>query len=128
MNTVQLIGRLTKDVELRMTQTGKKCASITLAVQRDKDNADFVPVTVWEKLAENLANYCGKGSLIGIVGRVQTRNYKDQNDKTVYVTEILARECQFLSTKGNSQGKQESNVEDDFVSDTIDIGSDDLPF
>ena len=128
MNTVQLIGRLTKDVELRFTPTGKKYAGITLAVQRDKDNADFVPVVIWEKLAENLAKYCKQGSLIGIVGRVQTRKYQNQDGKTVYVTDILARECQFLSTKGNSQVIQETTVESEFGSDTLDIAKDDLPF
>ena len=128
MNSVQLIGRLTKDVEIRMTQTGKKCANITLAVNRGKEYVDFIPVVLWERTAENLAKYCSKGSQISIVGSIQTRSYKDQDDRTVYVTEVVARECQFLGAKGNTQEKEETTPVSEFESNTIDITADDLPF
>ena len=128
MNTVQLIGRLTKDVELKMTQTGKKCASITIAVNRDSEHVDFIPVVLWDKRAENLAKYCGKGSQIGIVGSIQTYTYKDKDDKTVYVTQVLGRECQFLGTKGNGQGKEETAPGSELEDVTLDITGDDLPF
>lgn len=95
INRVVLIGRLTKDPELRYTPNGVAVATFTLAVNRIFANqsgereADFINCVVWRKQAENMANYLRKGSLTGIEGRIQTRNYENQEGKRVYVTEVL---------------------------------------
>ncbi|KZL90482.1 single-stranded DNA-binding protein [Clostridium magnum] len=102
MNKVVLIGRLTKDPELKFTPgTGTAVATFTVAVDRkfSKDGqkeADFIPIVVWGKQAESTANYTGKGKLIGISGRIQTRSYDAKDGTKRYVTEIVAEEVQFL--------------------------------
>ena len=105
MNQVVLIGRLTKDPELRFTGTGKAVASMTVAVNRgfgkDKE-ADFIPVVVWEKQAENCANYLSKGSQVGVQGRMQTRSYETQNGDKRYITEVVANNVEFLGTSGKT--------------------------
>ncbi|HDT9193057.1 TPA: single-stranded DNA-binding protein, partial [Listeria monocytogenes] len=96
MNRVVLVGRLTKDPELRYTPAGVAVATFTLAVNRPFKNgqgeqeADFIQCVVWRKPAENVANFLKKGSLAGVDGRVQTRNYEGNDGKRVYVTEIVA--------------------------------------
>lgn len=102
LNKIVLIGRLTRDIELRFTpQNNKAVANFTLAVDRPYANengergADFIPIVVWGKLAENCANYIGKGRLVAVSGRIQTRSYEGQNGKR-HVTEIIADEVQFL--------------------------------
>nr|WP_027626070.1 single-stranded DNA-binding protein [Clostridium lundense] len=108
MNKVVLIGRLTKDPELRFTPgTGTAVATFTLAVDRrfSKDGtkeADFIPVVVWGKQAESTANYMSKGKLMGVGGRIQTRNYEAKDGTRRYVTEVVAEEVQFLEW-GNKQ-------------------------
>ena len=118
LNVCTLTGRLVKDVELKYTGQGTAVASFTLAVDRAFKNAqgeketDFINVVAWRKTAETLANYTGKGSLIGIVGRIQTRNYEGNDNKRVYVTEVVADSFTFLESKkqhesngsGNNQG------------------------
>ncbi|WP_449538013.1 single-stranded DNA-binding protein [Ferdinandcohnia sp. Marseille-Q9671] len=105
INQVILVGRLTKDPDLRYTQDGKAVASITLAVSRNFKSAggsidtDFVNCTLWKKTAENTANYCRKGSILGVTGRIQTRNYQNNDGKKVYVTEVLADSVKFLGGK-----------------------------
>lgn len=105
INQVTLVGRLTKDPELRYTPDGKAVSNITLAVNRNFRNtagdyeADFVHCTIWNKTAENTAQYCRKGSIIGITGRIQTRRYDNQEGKKVYVTEVVAELVQFIGTK-----------------------------
>jgi single-strand DNA-binding protein len=106
MNKVLLIGRLTKQAELRYTPNGKAVASFTVAVQRNKEEADFINCVAWNKTAENLANYTSKGSLIGVEGSIQTRSYKNNEGKTVYVTEVWAQSVEFLSSKGKGSGTQ----------------------
>lgn len=102
MNKVVLIGRLTKDPELRFTPgMGKAVTTFTIAVDRrfSKDGqkeADFVPIVVWGKQAESTANYMSKGKLIGISGRIQTRSYEAKDGSRRYVTEVIAEEVQFL--------------------------------
>ncbi len=102
MNKVVLIGRLTKDPELKFTPgTGTAVATFTVAVDRrfSKDGqreADFIPVVVWGKQAESTANYMSKGKLIGISGRIQTRSYDAKDGSKRYVTEVVAEEVQFL--------------------------------
>lgn len=107
MNKVVLIGRLTKDPELKFTPgNGTAVATLTLAVDRRIPNkngqreADFIQVTVWGKAAENTANYMGKGRLMGVSGRIQTRTYDAKDGTRRYVTEVVADEVQFLD-KGN---------------------------
>lgn len=104
INQVTLVGRLTKDPEIKYTQEGQAVANVTLAVSRNYKNtngeyeADFVNCTLWRKTAENTANYCKRGSVIGVTGRIQTRNY-EANGKRVYVTEVIAESVKFLGSK-----------------------------
>ncbi len=105
INQVTLVGRLTKDPELRYTAEGKAVSNVTIAVNRPFRNkegeyeADFVQCTLWKKTAENTAQYCRRGSIIGITGRIQTRNYENQENKKVYVTEVIAEMVQFVGPK-----------------------------
>jgi len=103
MNIVILIGRLTRDPELRyIPSTGKAVATFTLAIERaftSKDGqkqADFMNIVVWGKIAENCANYLSKGKLAGVKGQIQNRSYDNQNGEKRYITEIIANEVQFL--------------------------------
>ncbi|HDZ6965081.1 TPA: single-stranded DNA-binding protein, partial [Listeria monocytogenes] len=115
MNRVVLVGRLTKDPELRYTPAGVAVATFTLAVNRPFKNgqgeqeADFIQCVVWRKPAENVANFLKKGSLAGVDGRVQTRNYEGNDGKRVYVTEIVAESVQFLESKQNGAGGSTPN-------------------
>lgn len=114
MNRVILVGRLTKDPELRFTPNGVAVATFTLAVNRSFTNqqgereADFINCVVWRRPAENVANFLKKGSLAGVDGRVQTRSYEGQDGKRVYVTEVLAESVQFLEPKGQSSDRGDS--------------------
>ncbi|HCA4008829.1 single-stranded DNA-binding protein [Listeria monocytogenes] len=159
MNRVVLVGRLTKDPDLRYTPAGAAVATFTLAVNRPFKNgqgeqeADFIQCVVWRKPAENAANFLKKGSLAGVDGRVQTRNYEGNDGKRVYVTEIVAESVQFLepkqnavegSTPNNNQNEanysnnnkngsyraSSSQNSDSFANEgkPIDISDDDLPF
>jgi single-strand DNA-binding protein len=141
INNVTLVGRLTKDPEIRYTPNSVAVCTFTLAVNRafKTDNgpdADFINCVTWRKSAENCANFLKKGSLAGVVGSIQTRNYEGQDGKRVYITEVQAERVQFLDPKGASQGGQTTSntqnskpTEDPFAgSGQIDISSDDLPF
>ncbi|MFL0250114.1 single-stranded DNA-binding protein [Clostridium neuense] len=114
MNKVVLIGRLTKDPELRFTPgNGTAVASFTLAVDRrfkkeGQQEADFIPIVVWGKQAESTANYMSKGKLMGVSGRIQTRSYDAKDGTKRYVTEVVADEVQFLEW-GNSGNANASN-------------------
>ena len=116
LNRVVLVGRLTKDPDLRYTPNGVAVANFTMAVNRPFTNqqgnreADFINCVVWRRPAENLANYMKKGNLIGVDGRVQTRTFEGQDGKTVFVTEIVADSVQFLETKGSSSSQGEQNT------------------
>lgn len=107
MNKVVLIGRLTKDPELKFTPgTGTAVATFTIAVDRrfkkeGQPSADFVPVVVWGKIAESTANYMSKGKLIGVAGRIETRSYEAKDGGRRYVTEVVADEVSFLEWGGN---------------------------
>lgn len=155
INNVTLTGRLTRAVDLRYTSNGTAYASFTLAVDRAFKNqngekeTDFINCVMWRKPAENLANYTKKGSLIGVEGRIQTRNYENEQGQRVYVTEVLAERFTFLeSLKTNDNGVL-SNVgtntlgmnknqnsggnfanDDVFTSagDVFSVNDDDLPF
>lgn len=104
INNVTVVGRLTRAVDLRYTSNGTAYASFTIATDRDFKNqngekeTDFINCVMWRKPAENLANYTKKGSLIGIEGRIQTRNYDNQQGQRVYVTEVLAERFHFLES------------------------------
>jgi len=109
LNRVVLVGRLTRDPDLRYTASGVAVANFTVAAnrpfrnQQGEQEADFINCVVWRKTAENLANYMRKGSMIGVDGRIQTRSYEGQDGKMVYVTEVLAENIQFLEPRGTTQ-------------------------
>lgn len=144
MNNVTLVGRLTRDVDLRYTPNGKAVANFNLAVNRPFKNqngeneADFINCQTWGKQAENLANYMKKGNQIGVVGRIQTRNYENNEGKRVYVTEVVADSIQFLESRGQSHQQQQINVANNEIKQhadpfqghgqPIDVNDDDLPF
>lgn len=120
LNRVILIGRLTKDPELRYTPAGVAVAQFTLAVDRpfSRDSgggerereADFIPVVTWRQLAETCANYLRKGRLAAVEGRIQVRNYENNEGRRVYVTEVIADNVRFLESpnrEGGSQGRDE---------------------
>jgi len=108
LNRVVLVGRLTKDPELKMTSTGTPVASFTIAVNRTFTNqqgereADFIPIVVWRRQAENVNQYVRKGSLVGVDGRIQVRHYENQEGRRVYVTEVVAESVQFLEPRNAS--------------------------
>lgn len=103
-NNVMLIGRITKNIDLRYTQSNKACANFSIAVNRPYKNgeerqADFINIVAWGNLAENLNKYTSKGSLVGIEGRLQTRTYEATDGKKRTITEVLASNIQFLDKK-----------------------------
>ncbi|WP_337033243.1 single-stranded DNA-binding protein [Paenibacillus illinoisensis] len=138
LNRVILIGRLTRDPELRYTPSGVANTTFTLAVDRPFTNqsgdreADFIPVVTWRQLAETCANYLRKGRLAAVEGRIQIRNYENSAGARVYVTEVIADNVRFLESanQGSGNNRSSSNNQDPFVDDgkPIDINSDDLPF
>lgn len=111
MNNVNLIGRLTKEAELRYTTTGKAVATFTLAVRRSYKNskgeyeADFVRCVVWDKQAENVANYVKKGHQIALNGEISTRSFEGQDGKMNYITEVLCHRIEFLEKKEQEEKK-----------------------
>ncbi len=112
LNRVIIIGRLTQDPELRYTQNGTAVATFTVAVNRKfkRDEADFIPVVVWNKTAENCANYLGKGRLVAVEGRLQIRSYETQDGQRRRVTEVVAEEVKFLDKAGTSSGANTVNT------------------
>jgi single-stranded DNA-binding protein len=153
INNVVLVGRMTKDAELRYTPSNVAVATFTLAVNRPFKNdngdreADFINVVIWRQQAENLSNWAKKGALLAIVGRIQTRSYDNQQGQRVYVTEVVAESFQMLesrsvresqsgfshSTTSTNQSTQAvpefPNSENPFrQTSPSDISDDDLPF
>lgn len=159
INRSVLVGRLTRDVDLRYTAGGTAVGNFTIAVDRQFTNsngereADFINCVIWRKSAENFANFTHKGSLVGIDGRIQTRNYENQQGQRVYVTEVVVDNFALLEPKSantnNSTNPQAANPnssstannsnpttndskpeEDPFADNTepINISDDDLPF
>lgn len=132
------VGRLTKDVELRFTPQGVAVANFTVAINRTFKNAngeydaDFINVVSFKKTAENVANYTKKGSLVAVDGRIQTRNYENNEGKRVYVAEIVADSIQFLDTKKQETQQQRYTHDpgEPFKNNghPIDIDDSDLPF
>lgn len=142
INNVVLVGRLTKDPDLKYTASGTAVVGFTLAVNRNFTNqsgereADFINCVIWRKAAENMANLAHKGTLLGLTGRIQTRNYENQQGQRVYVTEIVADNFQMLESKAASERnawqapRQEKTRNSGFApsESTIDISDDSLPF
>lgn len=147
INNVVLTGRLVKDVDLRYTSSGTATGTFTLAVNRQFTNqagereADFINCVIWRKAAENFATFTRKGSLVGITGRIQTRNYENKDGQRVFVTEVVADNFTLLEKKGDADGQGNRSVgqssrgghhqsADPFAGagQSIDISDDDLPF
>lgn len=152
MNRVELIGRLTRDPELRYTSSNIATARFSLAVNRPfqsqngEQGTDFINIVVWRKQAENVKKYCTKGSLVAVEGRIQTGSY-EKDGQRVFTTDVVADSVQFLETKSQSQNRVESNevTPSDFVNsdikesdtsdevfanfgDSIEISDDDIAF
>lgn len=114
INNAVLVGRVTKDIELKQTQANKSVTQFVLAVNRQFKNAngereaDFINIVAWGKTAELLAQYAHKGSQIGVVGRIQTRNYENQQGQRVYITEVIADNFQMLESRNQQQGQQQA--------------------
>ncbi|MEG1900173.1 MAG: single-stranded DNA-binding protein [Bacilli bacterium] len=114
MNKVILIGRLTKDPELRYTQSNVAVATFSLAVNRNFSNAqgereaDFINIVVWRKQAENIKNYIKQGSQVAVDGRMQTRTYDGEDGKKRYITEVIAENVQFLDSKNSNQNNYQT--------------------
>ena len=154
INNVVLVGRMTRDAELRYTPSNVAVATLTLAVNRPFKNqngeheADFINVVIWRQQAENLANWAKKGAQIGITGRIQTRSYDNQQGQRVYVTEVVAETFQLLESRSVREGQGQgggysapsnqaptqstpdfSRNENPFgQTNPMDISDDDLPF
>ena len=145
INNVTLVGRLTKDVELKYTPANQAVAQFTLAVNRTFKNAngeresDFINCVIWRKSAENFANLAKKGALIGITGRIQTRNYENAQGQRVYITEVIAENFQMLESRNQQQGQQQAQPQqakqqqvkqpDPFAGGApMDLNDDSLPF
>ena len=134
INNVVLVGRLVRDVDLKYTNSGRAATNFTLAVNRDFKNeqgvneADFISCAAFGKQAENMARFLGKGSLIGVEGRISTRSYQAKDGKTVYVTEVITSKIGFLESKkqGNTSQQTYSNFGD--VIDFHDINGGFNPF
>lgn len=147
INRVVLTGRLTRDLELRRTQSGTSVVSFTLAVDRNfkkegQPEADFINCVAWNRQADTMAQYLHRGSLIGVDGRLQTRNYENQQGQRVYITEVFIDNFTFLESRNQSQAQEQwsptgvqpqteptrtNSVKVDDV-ETIGIAGDDLPF
>ena len=154
INSVNLVGRLTRDVELRVSQSNVTVATFTLAVNRSfksangEREADFINCVAFKKTAEILNQYAGKGSQIGVTGSIQTRNYENKDGQRVYVTEVIANNIALLDSKGSNnasdgqqpqarpntnqaqQTRSQAPDENPFANSKgpVDISSDDLPF
>jgi len=129
LNRAILIGRLTKDPELRYTPNGIAVASFTLAVDRAFTNqqgekeTDFIPIVVWRKQAENCANYIGKGSLVAVEGRIQVRTYDAKDGQRRWATEVVADNVRFLDKRGNTNTQDTGSIGSE-----VEYNEEDIPF
>ena len=134
LNNVTLVGRLTRDPELKKTQTGKSVVSFTVAVQKkfNNDQTDFINAVGWNQTADFIANYLTKGALISVEGSTQSRTYEGADGKTVYVQEVLAERVQSLESRSQRQEREQNSEQyksqEYEVEQPLDITSDDLPF
>lgn len=135
INNVTLIGRLTRDAELRYTPNNIATAQFNIACNRnfknanDEYDADFINCVMWREQAERFCNWTRKGMLVGIVGRIQTRSYENQQGQRVYVTEVVAESFQVLEKRDNTanQNSMTEQMPPSFAS-PMDITDDELPF
>ena len=131
INRVVLVGRMTRDPELRRTNTGAAVTSFTLALNRnynsaDGQQADYINCVVWNKVAENVERYCSKGSLVGVEGRIQTRSYDNSQGQKVYVVEVICDSVQFLETRAareraQSQPQMQQNNDNFYDMKTVEL-------
>lgn len=153
INNVVLVGRLTRDVDMRYTQSGVAVGSFSIAVERNFKNAngeretDFINCVIWRKAAENFARFTRKGSLVGVEGSIQTRNYENNQGQRVYVTEILVENFSLLESKSTTESRPASdngananyhqnnennggqgNLDANANGGSINVTDDDLPF
>lgn len=126
MNSVHIIGRITKDLEVKATPTGKSVLNFTVAIPRfrKEDGADFANCVAWNKTAENMGRFLKKGDRISVTGKLQSRTYEDKDKKKIYVTEILAEDVEFLNQKRAEDPAEAIPSTDGFT----DVNTDDLPF
>lgn len=115
MNRVVLVGRMTRDPELRRTGSGAAVTTFTLALNRNftsanGQQADYISCVVWNKIAENVEKYCSKGSLVGVDGRLQSRSYDNAQGQKVYVVEVVCDSVQFLETRASRERTQSEPV------------------
>lgn len=117
INRVVLVGRLTRDTELRYTTSGNAVGTFSLAVNRQFTNdkgereADFINCVIWRKAAENFANFTGKGAQVAVEGRLQTRNYENKDGQRVYVTEVVVDNFSLLESRAESEQRRQANGE-----------------
>ena len=129
INNVTLVGRLCSDPKLSYTQSGKAVAKFSLAVGRmKKEETDFINCIAWEKTAEVIGEYCRKGSKVGIVGKIQTGSYENEEKKKVYTFDVLVREIQFLDTKEKTGEVEEKIGEVEEKIKEVDDFTDDFNF
>lgn len=117
INRVVMVGRMTRDPELRRTRNGTAVTSFTLALNRnfnsaDGQQADYIPCVVWNKAAENVAQYCSKGSLVGVEGRLRSRSYDNAQGQRVFVVEVQCDSVQFLETKAQRERNAQMQTND----------------
>ena len=125
INRAVLTGRLTKDAELKVTQSGLSVATFTLAVNRHsktKGDADFINCVIWRKAAENFCNFTSKGSLVGIDGRIQTRSYENKSGQKVYVTEIVVDSFSLLESKKDRLANNNSGIDNNYEANSNNNG------
>ena len=127
MNRVDFIGRITRDLEVKATPTGKSVLNFSVAIPRfhREDGADFVNCVAWNKTAENMGRFLKKGDRISVSGRLQSRNYEDKDGKKVYTTEILAEEVEFLEPRKNNEESAPVSTASDIFKD---VNPEDCPF
>lgn len=138
INVTVLTGRITRDPLLRKTQSGTSVVSFIVACNRrikqeGQPEADFISCVAWNKSADFMAQYVKKGNLLGLEGRIQTRNYDDKDGKRVYITEVIADSVQFLESKKAAENTQEEATgaytqNDEYADYAAEIQDDDLPF
>ena len=134
INSVVLVGRITKDPELKTTQSNIPVVTFTIAVNRQyatengEREADFIQCVVWRKQAENMAKYVSKGDMLGVMGRIQTRQYEADNGMR-YITEVVCDSVQFLENKQEEKQEQSKEEKDEFYETSKKLAAEeDLPF
>ena len=133
INKCILVGRLTRDPELRRINSGEAVTSFILAVNRpyesaDGQQADYPNCVIWGKGAENVDKYCFKGSLVGVEGRLRTRSYDNAQGNRIYVTEVICQRVQFLDTKKKDETQQQKVPQDNFYDTNFVLEDDDIGF